>query len=192
MSHSSAKTNKAFRHSRLRSPRCIRLATLLPSANDDKQVEVILSEIELDSSPASQTSYEALSYVWGSRDGTLPVLCDSKILLVTSNCLSALQHLRLPDVKRVLWVDAICINQEQNKDGLDERATQVPLMGEIYASAQRTLCWLGGGLEYTGLVMRHLKQIGECPSQRGLAKLLRLEGEWRLSSHSLWAAAYEH
>lgn len=38
-----------------------------------------------------------------------------------------------------LWVDAICINQ----DDLIEKATQVPLIGHIYANASMVCIWLG-------------------------------------------------
>ncbi|KAJ3455134.1 hypothetical protein MRS44_013734 [Fusarium solani] len=38
-----------------------------------------------------------------------------------------------------IWIDAICINQ----DDLQERASQVLLMGRIFRSASRVLAWLG-------------------------------------------------
>jgi hypothetical protein len=42
-----------------------------------------------------------------------------------------------------LWVDAICIDQSNSTQ---EKATQIPLMGEIYSRAGRVLAWLGGDL----------------------------------------------
>ncbi|KAB5528080.1 heterokaryon incompatibility protein-domain-containing protein [Coniochaeta sp. 2T2.1] len=39
----------------------------------------------------------------------------------------------------VFWIDAICIDQ----DNKDEKAQQIPMMGEIYSSAARVLGWLG-------------------------------------------------
>lgn len=47
--------------------------------------------------------------------------------------------MRLKDNTRTLWVDALCINQEDN----DERAHQVGLMGQIYSKSKTTLLWLG-------------------------------------------------
>lgn len=38
-----------------------------------------------------------------------------------------------------LWVDAICINQNNN----DEKTSQILLMGDIYATAQHVIVWLG-------------------------------------------------
>lgn len=60
-------------------------------------------------------------------------------LSVTANLHEALTRLRHPYVDRILWVDAICINQ----DGMDERNHQVLLMAQIYATASRVLVWLG-------------------------------------------------
>ncbi len=133
-------------------------------------------ESSLDSISNDQNSYEALSYVWGSRFGTEPIRCDGKRLMVTPNCESALGYLRLKDKTRILWVDAICIDQENGAASVKERNTQVALMGEIYKKASRTLCWFGQGNDFTDELMAHLNRIGKFPSQRGLKKLLLFDG----------------
>ncbi|EMT64801.1 Heterokaryon incompatibility protein 6, OR allele [Fusarium odoratissimum] len=51
----------------------------------------------------------------------------------------ALWHLRRPDEDRMLWVDALCIDQNNIK----ERGHQVNRMGEIYKKADRVIIWLG-------------------------------------------------
>ena len=51
----------------------------------------------------------------------------------------ALIAFRLPDQTRRIWVDAICINQND----LTERQSQVRLMGALYGKAEHVLCWLG-------------------------------------------------
>ncbi|KAI4233687.1 MAG: hypothetical protein LQ349_004256 [Xanthoria aureola] len=58
---------------------------------------------------------------------------------VTSNLAVALQHLRYEREPRVLWIDAICINQQD----VHERSAQVERMGDIYRSARQTTIWLG-------------------------------------------------
>jgi hypothetical protein len=156
-----------FHHRRLSSPRSIRLLALLSSPDFDASLEATLAEVDLDNS-----DYEALSYVWGSRVGSKPFTCDNKVLLITPNCESALRHLRLKDKRRTLWVDAICIDQEDGELSVKERNSQVALMGEIYAKASHTICWLGQGNGFTDELMKLLQQIGTCPSQRGLKKLL--------------------
>ncbi|OBS23478.1 hypothetical protein FPOA_04028 [Fusarium poae] len=39
-----------------------------------------------------------------------------------------------------IWIDALCIQQEN----LQEKSSQIPLMGRIYSQARCTLLWLGG------------------------------------------------
>jgi hypothetical protein len=47
--------------------------------------------------------------------------------------------LRYCDNDRVLWIDAVCIDQ----DDLEERANQVAMMDVIYSNTFRNLIWLG-------------------------------------------------
>jgi Heterokaryon incompatibility protein (HET) len=52
-----------------------------------------------------------------------------------------LRRLRFEDKVRVLWIDAICINQ----DDREEKNQQVPLIGKIYSRTAGLLIWLGQG-----------------------------------------------
>ncbi|KAN0110166.1 Heterokaryon incompatibility protein (HET) domain containing protein [Hyaloscypha variabilis] len=58
---------------------------------------------------------------------------------ITPNLQSALKRLRQRSTTRVLWVDQLCINQED----VEERSSQVQLMGHIYQKASKTVVWLG-------------------------------------------------
>lgn len=58
---------------------------------------------------------------------------------ITTNLYLALLRLRDRSLARIIWVDAICINQES----LEERCEQVQLMALIYSKANRVLVWLG-------------------------------------------------
>ncbi|PMD67529.1 HET-domain-containing protein, partial [Hyaloscypha bicolor E] len=85
--------------------------------------------------------YEALSYVWdlGSAGG----MKSFSRKTTPTNLSLALQHLRKqaePD-GRVLWIDALCINQKDVK----ERNHQVTQMGLIYSQAESVIVWLGVG-----------------------------------------------
>ena len=94
-----------------------------------------------------EPNYEALSYTWGSVDRPIAARVLSRqhsaeafeSLLIGQNLACALRHLRFTDQPRTLWVDAICINQ----DDQDERNAQVKHMGSIFARAARVVVWLG-------------------------------------------------
>jgi hypothetical protein len=58
---------------------------------------------------------------------------------VTKNCEAALRRLRDKDGERILWIDAICIDQ----DNINERNHQVQLMKEVYSTAHQVIIWLG-------------------------------------------------
>jgi hypothetical protein len=85
---------------------------------------------------------KTLSYQWGnSRRNLRKIQCSGVGFIVTSNLYSALVHLRSPDSDITLWIDAICINQEDNK----EKGNQIQRMGEIYRRSKCTIIWLGDG-----------------------------------------------
>lgn len=88
---------------------------------------------------SNKAHFDALSYVWGNPAVTGEITCNNRRRNVGKNLYDALERLRLPDDERVLWIDALCINQADNQ----EKTQQVRLMGEIYSKAQRVLIWLG-------------------------------------------------
>ena len=59
-------------------------------------------------------------------------------LPVTLNLHTAFQYLRMQDKPRVMWADAVCINQRDP----DERSSQVSLMADIYRPAVEVQVWL--------------------------------------------------
>lgn len=88
--------------------------------------------------------YFALSYTWGSPENKATILLDGHEFKVTRNLEDALRSLRdckvLPE-QGLLWVDALCINQ----DDLSERASEVQRMQSIYVSAVDSIVYLGSG-----------------------------------------------
>ncbi|KAK0762947.1 LOW QUALITY PROTEIN: hypothetical protein N5P37_004473, partial [Trichoderma harzianum] len=83
--------------------------------------------------------YDALSYVWGDPLEKINITIDGKILPVTVNLFQALNGLLSKGGPRRLWIDAICVNQED----LNERSRQVRLMGKIYKQSGNVPIWLG-------------------------------------------------
>ncbi|KAH6663696.1 heterokaryon incompatibility, partial [Halenospora varia] len=94
-----------------------------------------LQSVSLDDHPA----FEALSYIWGNEKPNCCITCNGSSLNIRPN-FNALKRLRNSSEPRVIWIDAICINQED----LIEENHQIPLMRSIYKNAERTIVWLGG------------------------------------------------
>jgi len=83
--------------------------------------------------------YHALSYVWGDAINITPIQLDRSDFRVTKNLHSALHYIRLRTEVLTIWIDAICINQND----LKERGQQVQLMGRIYTGPEKCIIWLG-------------------------------------------------
>jgi hypothetical protein len=112
-----------------------RVLVLDPDANYHSALRCALVEISMKTMDHAKNSYKALSYVWGSRMATQPLLCEGQHIFITQNCESALRYLRHATKSITLWVDAICINQENDV----EKSSQIMLMRDIYQSAEETL-----------------------------------------------------
>lgn len=128
-------------------------------------------------------AFEALSYTWGSPENPIDIFINQSrggfsILSVTKNLGDALPYLRFEDRDRVLWIDAICVNQQD----LEERSQQVKRMAEIYSKAARVVAWLGPSSERTPVAMRCFDKISST-----------VKGDWlgwklhALSEDASWA-----
>ncbi|KAF5595051.1 heterokaryon incompatibility 6 OR allele [Fusarium pseudocircinatum] len=117
----------------------IRLLTLLPPRDGDANIHCTLSHAVLNNASSENPKYEALSYVWGEPDFSEPIILNNHTFYITPSLKYILSCLRQRDDQaRVLWVDAICINQSD----VEERGHQVALMREIYSNCQRDIAWL--------------------------------------------------
>jgi hypothetical protein len=132
----------------------IRLLRLLPNKDEAAPLHCELRNYSLQKLGPQTHLYEALSYVWGNPRETLPIYVDTNQFLVTVNLHAALSSLRDHSFERIIWVDAVCINQRN----LEERIQQVQIMAKIYSKAHRVIVWLGkeavdtkGALENIGL-----------------------------------------
>lgn len=120
----------------------IRLVVLFPGRPlEDVCLDII--HINLSDKPA----YEAVSYAWATQDGddslSQTVYCRGRTIAVTKHCEAALRSLRRRGRKRLLWIDAISIDQ----GNIAERNHQVSFMGSIYADASQVVIYLGPGNE---------------------------------------------
>lgn len=122
-------------------PDQIRVLDLLPTKH---RIECRVRQIAL-----SSGGYQALSYVWGSRDQPFQaIVVDEHTSSISIGTIPLTQNLRdaiynLRDAKYLatkrFWIDQICINQEDDQ----EKSSQVALMGEIYNHADRIITYVG-------------------------------------------------
>ena len=92
----------------------------------------------------SKPRYVALSYTWCSPGDTHGILLNGQHFSIRRNLYDALQQIQCSKlVDQYLWVDAICINQCEDDDALNERSLQIVLMTQIYEQAEKILVWLG-------------------------------------------------
>lgn len=141
-------------------------------------------EVEMfHSSSGRQPVYEALSYTWGSPEPTNEILIrhismddldhllpgkklgapeeqqfnntSRHVLPISRNLAIALPYLRLPKESRILWIDAICINQ----DDISERGYEVGKMNTIYSKANQVVVWLGEESEDSTFAVESLKSL---------------------------------
>ena len=152
----------------------IRLLTLLPGSFED-DIHLSLHPARIGSQPPS---YHALSYAWGSIDLNHYVLIDlgssQRDLPITRNLYVALQYLRHSESSRVMWVDAVCINQKD----VEERNDQVSRMADIYKLAEKVVIWLDPAKDNSSLSMRSLEELAS-----------RFEVDW--SSYKLTPATVQ-
>lgn len=80
-------------------------------------------------------NYTALSYCWRDRKDTLSIIVNGCIVPVTKNLKAAHREL-CGRGQAVVWVDTLCINQNDK----DERSH--PRMTEIYSKAHNIVTWL--------------------------------------------------
>ena len=143
----------------------IRLLKLLPASNDadDCVLSCGLEDCRLSDDP----SYEALSYTWGQPIFPEILHTDNGVLKITENLALALRRLRFKERVRYLWIDAVCINQNDATD----KSRQVAMMGSIYKSARRVICWLGQADESINDAMETLKRLAASASRFGITEV---------------------
>ncbi|KAF8865652.1 HET-domain-containing protein, partial [Acephala macrosclerotiorum] len=146
------RSSKQYRYRPFETKNSIRLFQLKPG-NREEPIEGRLICVSFDSKP----KYEALSYAWGNSAMHHHILTDEGTIPMTASVRSALTRLRLPNRERVLWIDALCINQRDN----DEKSEQILLMPKIYSSASMVVVHLGQESDRSDLTIKLIEKIAK-------------------------------
>ncbi|MCJ1450113.1 hypothetical protein MMC28_000442 [Mycoblastus sanguinarius] len=107
------------------------------------------------------------------------ITVNSRSFLVTDSIYRALRALRHGDKKRIVWIDAVCINQGDHK----EKIKQVQnLMQPIYEKAQRVIVWLGAAPADLSVAFDRVQQQIKGSTERN---------KERLGDREVWAPALQ-
>ncbi|GAW26105.1 putative heterokaryon incompatibility protein [Rosellinia necatrix] len=136
-----------------------------------------------------QPVYDVLSYAQDTPEQTKRILLDGAPMAIQKTLESALRHLRLPDTRRLLWVDVLCVTGQEPLSWVSE-------MPRIYATARQVLVWLGNESNASAIAFTFLKGLAMVPIDRqrnalGMAfreiKLIRaVEAVFNLMSRPWW------
>ncbi|KAJ4152488.1 hypothetical protein NW754_004284 [Fusarium falciforme] len=154
-------------------------------ACDLKISDVVLS-LETHAIGPTCPSYVALSYTWGppklaafftrnqySDLEKKALWIDRCRFEVHPNLYDALAHVRdLYPPNTLFWADAICINQEDS----DEKMQQIRIMDLVYGGAAKTVVWLGKKSHDIAQAVSILNRNAEA-TRRGTLELLKTHGE---------------
>lgn len=148
----------AYQYQPLPTPTHIRRCIIQPDTQD-KPITIAIDTVAFE--VAITPIYEAVSYGWGSKEDPLQVTVDCgsgtcRSIAVTQNLYVALRHLRRAHSARFMWVDAICINQDEDV----EKGPQVAMMARIYQRASRVVAWLGPNTDNIELAMELMGSLG--------------------------------
>ncbi|GAB1210369.1 hypothetical protein APSETT445_009161 [Aspergillus pseudonomiae] len=137
----------------------IRLLRLLPSEERNSHIQGCLFNYPLERLAGKTHLYEAISYVWGDLNDCQSISLEDCDFPVTANLHTALLHIRDPYIERIIWIDAVCINQKD----LKERGEQVRRMAEIYIRAKSVIVWLGNSAHYSDEALEKIRIAAHRP-----------------------------
>jgi hypothetical protein len=129
----------------------IRLLVIYPAKDTMKKLHCRLCHEKL----RADVIYEALSYVWGDPLILRGIKMNDADIMVTENLEKALRALRDSTKPRVLWVDAVCINQQN----FEEKSIQIQMMANIYSLARQVVVWVGTASDSSAVALSLLSSM---------------------------------
>ena len=133
LTNAANQNNEIFQYRKLQHRDSIRLLKI----TNTQDLNIEIQEFRL--KEAGLPLYAALSYVWGDGIDRTTIQCNGKTLGITRTLDEALRHVAPHNTLDWLWVDQICINQND----LEERAAQVKHMSMIYTGKLYKTDWRG-------------------------------------------------
>jgi hypothetical protein len=108
--------------------------------------------------------FDALSYCCGPQILSRTITVNGRAgFRITENLWNAFQRVRRPNVDRRLWVDAVCIDQENYR----EKSSQIRHLHVVYSRAEEVCI-------YFGECSKHTMYLGKCLEHTAGAEGVRL------------------
>ncbi|KAI0381004.1 heterokaryon incompatibility protein-domain-containing protein [Hypomontagnella monticulosa] len=165
-----------------------RLLQLLPGDTEPLQCNLTVH------TTSAAPVYEALSYVWGTQasQGSHAIKVNGVDVYISTNLHAALTSLRDSTTSRILWVDAICINQQDNQ----EKGVQVSKIVDIYKNAFNVVAYIGeDNGSYTDLFNffnrdRKDESFNEATARLGIEKIPMMENFLEFCRTEWWTRVW--
>ncbi|KAF9885415.1 hypothetical protein FE257_012937 [Aspergillus nanangensis] len=125
-----------YQYSPLPNANYTRVIVLHPSVSTFEVLRCNIIFMDLENKPST---YDALSYAWGDHEVSEAIHCNGSYIGITKHLAGALRRFRSTTMPRKIWVDAVCINQNDD----EEKAQHIHLMSAIYQLARCVLVYLG-------------------------------------------------
>lgn len=162
-----------------------RVLELYPGSPSDV-LSGMLHHVSREDSP----DYETISYAWGNPavlQGEMDV--EGQNMAIPRSAFEALRQVRSREFSRLLWLDAVCIDQTDPQ----ERCQQVSFMSNIFSRSSQNLIYLGSEDPSTesglAIVEDITAQVAKQPSIRNL--FYRSNGDTRGNKRPLIRSPYD-
>lgn len=117
------------------------------------RLEVESRNFSLDELPP----YVAISHHWGQESASKAMRCNGNLLMVRPSLVECILDVSIFTQLEWFWLDAICINQNDEK----EKAIQVSLLWKLFGDAESVLVYLGEADGYAKIAAAAFRQCAE-------------------------------
>lgn len=166
----------------------IRLLSPISQTNGDLHWVLKVARLRDELGQRTGIKFDALSYTWGDLSRTFPIICNEQEFQIHHNLNIALPYLARRDSQLPIWIDAVCINQSDEK----EKMKQIRLMIDIYSAASQVWVWFGPGNRESGTVIRMLPEVIDTIDDNIVQQVLSSPKimPW-LASEEAWSSFYD-
>jgi hypothetical protein len=152
-----ARVGLEYYYPRLLRSDSIRLLGLIPDEDENGPIKCRLYDYPLQKSSEGTHLYEALSYAWEESNKPRCISIKGCNLNITVSLYEALIRLRDRHIERIMWIDAICIDQNNE----EEQGQQIQYMAEIYSKASHVIVWLGEAENDINRALEEIRLVAE-------------------------------